>query len=51
MSAPLTSPLQDGTVAFPQEGPHGPMGVLVCCHGSRTSLAVAERAELARPWR
>ena len=29
-------------------GPHGPIGVLVCGHGSRNRLAVAEFAALAR---
>ena len=29
-------------------GPHGPIGVLVCGHGSRNRLAVAEFAELAK---
>jgi sirohydrochlorin cobaltochelatase len=29
------------------EGPHGPIGVLVCGHGSRNRLAVAEFASLA----
>ena len=30
------------------QGPHGPIGVLVCGHGSRNRLAVAEFAQLAR---
>jgi sirohydrochlorin cobaltochelatase len=30
-----------------QHGPHGPIGVLVCGHGSRNRLAVAEFAALA----
>ena len=29
-------------------GPHGPIGVLVCGHGSRNRLAVAEFAQLAQ---
>jgi len=32
----------------PLEGPHGPIGVLVCGHGSRNRLAVEEFASLAR---
>ena len=31
-----------------REGPHGPIGVLVCGHGSRNRLAVAEFAQLAQ---
>ena len=31
----------------PLEGPHGPIGVLVCGHGSRNRLAVEEFASLA----
>ena len=31
----------------PLEGPHGPIGVLVCGHGSRNRLAVGEFARLA----
>ncbi len=31
----------------PPEGPHGPIGVLVCGHGSRNRLAVGEFARLA----
>ncbi|MFM7170862.1 MAG: sirohydrochlorin chelatase [Cyanobium sp.] len=34
--------------APPLEGPHGPIGVLICGHGSRNRLAVAEFADLAR---
>ena len=30
------------------EGPHGPLGVLVCGHGSRNRLAVGEFAQLAQ---
>ncbi|MBM5814002.1 MAG: sirohydrochlorin chelatase [Cyanobacteria bacterium M_DeepCast_100m_m1_067] len=30
------------------DGPHGPIGVLVCGHGSRNRLAVAEFAQLAQ---
>ena len=37
----------EGGVA-PLEGPHGPIGVLVCGHGSRNRLAVEEFASLAR---
>ncbi|KAF0654606.1 putative sirohydrochlorin cobaltochelatase [Cyanobium sp. Copco_Reservoir_LC18] len=33
--------------AIAPEGPHGPIGVLVCGHGSRNRLAVAEFASLA----
>jgi len=33
--------------AIASEGPHGPIGVLVCGHGSRNRLAVAEFASLA----
>jgi sirohydrochlorin cobaltochelatase len=47
MSAPLPSPLSAAAAAIPLEGPHGPMGVLVCGHGSRNRLAVAEFADLA----
>jgi sirohydrochlorin cobaltochelatase len=38
-----TAPDRDGALA----GPHGPIGVLVCGHGSRNRLAVAEFASLA----
>ena len=31
-----------------RDGPHGPIGVLVCGHGSRNRLAVAEFAQLAQ---
>ncbi len=31
-----------------RQGPHGPIGVLVCGHGSRNRLAVAEFAQLAQ---
>ncbi len=31
----------------PRHGPHGPLGVLICGHGSRNRLAVAEFAALA----
>jgi sirohydrochlorin cobaltochelatase len=51
MSAPLPSPLSAAAAAIPLEGPHGPMGVLVCGHGSRNRLAVAEFADLARQLR
>lgn len=51
MSAPLTSPLSAAAAAIPLEGPYGPMGVLVCGHGSRNRLAVAEFADLARQLR
>ena len=37
----------EGGVA-PLKGPHGPIGVLVCGHGSRNRLAVEEFASLAR---
>ena len=39
-------PMEGGSV--PLEGPHGPIGVLVCGHGSRNRLAVEEFASLAR---
>jgi sirohydrochlorin cobaltochelatase len=32
---------------LPRRGPHGPLGVLICGHGSRNRLAVAEFAALA----
>ncbi|MFN7901156.1 MAG: sirohydrochlorin chelatase [Synechococcaceae cyanobacterium] len=48
MSAPLTPPLLANAGACPLEGPHGPIGVLVCGHGSRNRLAVAEFADLAQ---
>ena len=32
---------------LPGQGPHGPLGVLICGHGSRNRLAVAEFAALA----
>ena len=35
----------------PLEGPHGPIGVMICGHGSRNRLAVAEFADLARQLR
>jgi sirohydrochlorin cobaltochelatase len=38
--------MEGGSV--PLEGPHGPIGVLVCGHGSRNRLAVEEFASLAR---
>jgi sirohydrochlorin cobaltochelatase len=38
------SPLSQG---LPGQGPHGPLGVLICGHGSRNRLAVAEFAALA----
>jgi sirohydrochlorin cobaltochelatase len=37
--------------AVPMEGPKGPLGVLVCGHGSRNRLAVAEFASLAEQLR
>ncbi len=43
MSSPATS--------VPLEGPHGPIGVLVCGHGSRNRLAVEEFARLAQALR
>jgi len=42
-SAPV--PMEGG--GAPLEGPHGPIGVLVCGHGSRNRLAVEEFASLA----
>ena len=32
---------------LPRQGPHGPLGVLICGHGSRNRLAVEEFAALA----
>ena len=43
----ITAPERDGALA----GPHGPIGVLVCGHGSRNRLAVAEFAALAEQLR
>jgi len=43
MSSPATS--------VPLEGSHGPIGVLVCGHGSRNRLAVEEFARLAQALR
>jgi len=40
-SLPLSPPT-------PLQGPHGPIGVMICGHGSRNRLAVAEFADLAR---
>jgi sirohydrochlorin cobaltochelatase len=34
--------------SLPAQGPHGSIGVLICGHGSRNRLAVAEFAELAQ---
>ena len=34
--------------SLPSQGPHGLIGVLICGHGSRNRLAVAEFAELAQ---
>jgi len=39
-------PLESGSALI--AGPHGPIGVLVCGHGSRNRLAVEEFASLAR---
>ena len=39
-------PIEGGGASL--EGPHGPIGVLVCGHGSRNRLAVEEFASLAR---
>ncbi|MFN7228961.1 MAG: sirohydrochlorin chelatase [Synechococcaceae cyanobacterium] len=39
--------LRTATGGLPLEGPQGPLGVLVCGHGSRNRLAVAEFADLA----
>ena len=36
---------------LPRQGPHGPLGVLICGHGSRNRLAVAEFAALAEQLR
>ena len=36
---------------LPSQGPHGPLGVLICGHGSRNRLAVAEFAALAEQLR
>ena len=42
MASPIPAPHPDLL-----QGPHGPLGVLVCGHGSRNRLAVAEFAALA----
>ena len=34
--------------SLPAQGPHGSIGVMICGHGSRNRLAVAEFAELAQ---
>ncbi|MCX5953445.1 MAG: sirohydrochlorin chelatase [Cyanobacteria bacterium] len=43
------SPLSQSPLSqvLPRQGPHGPLGVLICGHGSRNRLAVAEFAALA----
>jgi sirohydrochlorin cobaltochelatase len=47
-SVPLDSVASgDPHCALSAEGPHGPLGVLVCGHGSRNRLAVEEFASLA----
>jgi sirohydrochlorin cobaltochelatase len=43
--------MQPSPFPLPAEGPHGPLGVLVCGHGSRNRLAVEEFAGLARQLR
>ena len=43
--------MQPSPFPLPAEGPHGPLGVLVCGHGSRNRLAVEEFASLARQLR
>ena len=48
MTAPSFPSLSAADPACPLQGPHGPIGVLVCGHGSRNRLAVAEFADLAR---
>jgi sirohydrochlorin cobaltochelatase len=47
MTAPSTPLLSAAAGDCPLEGPHGPIGVLICGHGSRNRLAVAEFADLA----
>ena len=39
--------MQSSASPAPLIGPHGPIGVLVCGHGSRNRLAVEEFANLA----
>jgi sirohydrochlorin cobaltochelatase len=49
-SPPATVPAANEP-ALPLVGPKGPLGVLVCGHGSRNRLAVAEFASLAEQLR
>ena len=42
-----TASLSPLSQVLPGQGPHGPLGVLICGHGSRNRLAVAEFAALA----
>jgi sirohydrochlorin cobaltochelatase len=44
---PVSGPSPLTGAALEPEGPHGPIGVLVCGHGSRNRLAVEEFASLA----
>ena len=50
-ASPPTSQPAPMEPAVPLEGPKGPLGVLVCGHGSRNRLAVAEFASLAEQLR
>jgi len=45
---PARGPSPAALTGLEQEGPHGPIGVLICGHGSRNRLAVEEFASLAR---
>ncbi|MFM7732720.1 MAG: sirohydrochlorin chelatase [Cyanobium sp.] len=50
--APAADPARSSqAAALSPEGPHGPLGVLVCGHGSRNRLAVEEFASLAEQLR
>jgi sirohydrochlorin cobaltochelatase len=43
----MSSQASSVPLQVPLEGPHGPIGILVCGHGSRNRLAVEEFAQLA----
>ncbi|MEB3353932.1 MAG: sirohydrochlorin chelatase [Cyanobacteriota bacterium] len=43
----MSSQASSVPLQVPLEGPHGPIGILVCGHGSRNRLAVEEFAKLA----
>ena len=43
--------MESRALPAPLVGPHGPLGVLVCGHGSRNRLAVEEFAQLAEALR